>query len=77
MGLAGDFDGDGAVEVLLPTQDRTQLGAVRHTSDGTQLVWLFPAPGVIGTNLAAVTHADGSISLGIGTEDARLRIWGP
>ena len=77
MGLAGDFDGDGIVEVLLPTQERTQLGAVRHTAGGALLVWFLPANGTISTNLAAVTHSDGSISLGIGTEEAKLRIWGP
>ena len=77
MGLAGDFDGDGAVEVLLPTQERTQLAAVRHTAGGALLVWFLPANGMISTNLAAVTHSDGSISLGIGTEEAKLRIWGP
>ena len=77
MGLAGDFDGDSRVEVLLPTQDLTNLAAIRHTPDGARLAWTLAAQGVTGTNLAAVTHPDGAISLGVGTEDGRLRIWGP
>ena len=77
MGLAGDFDGDSRVEVLLPTQELTHLVAIQHTPGSARLVWTLAAQGLISTNLAAVTHPDGAISLGIGTEDARLRIWGP
>ena len=77
MGLAGDFDGDGMIEILLPTQERMQLAAIQHVSDGAQLAWSLFTQGVISANLAAVTHSGGGISLGIGTEDARLRIWGP
>ena len=77
MGLAGDFDGDSRVEVLLPTRELTHLAAIQHAPDGTQLVWTLAAQGLISTNLAAVTHLDGAISPGVGTEGARLIIWGP
>jgi hypothetical protein len=34
MAAAGDFDGDGRFELLLPNQQRTTLGGIRRTEDG-------------------------------------------
>jgi len=39
MAAAGDFDGDGRVEILLPNQTLTQLGAIRHTAGGAEVAW--------------------------------------
>lgn len=77
MALAGDFDGDQQVEVLLPDQSRTALGAVRRSTGGAEVVWTLPAGGVISTNLAAVSFPDGRIAAGVGREDAVLRVWTP
>ncbi|MCJ7557026.1 MAG: hypothetical protein MUP90_08950, partial [Gammaproteobacteria bacterium] len=77
MALAGDFDGDGSVEVLLPGQSLTELGAIRRTGDGAEAVWSLPIDGILTTNLAAVSFPDGSLALGLGRGDGVLRVWLP
>ncbi|UCG24977.1 MAG: hypothetical protein JSW55_03000, partial [Chloroflexota bacterium] len=77
MALAGDVDGDGRIELLLPNQARTELGAIRRTSDGAEVAWKAPIDGVLSSNLAAVTLADGSMIVGAGRDDGTLRLWAP
>ena len=90
MAAAGDFDGDGHVELLLPNQARTALGAIRRTADGADtgagagVVWSLTLDGQMTTNLGAVTLPDGGIAIGIGQENGillpggnSLRIWSP
>ena len=77
MALAGDFDGDGQTELLLPDQGRNMLGAVRRTADGAETAWQVAAGGQISTNLAAVTLADGRMVLGVGHDGAALQFWLP
>ena len=84
MAAAGDFDGDGQVELLLPNQARTALGAIRRTAEGAAVVWSLPLDGPMTTNLGAVTLPDGSLAIGIGQENGillpagnSLRIWSP
>ena len=69
MGLAGDFDFDGELELLLPTEDFTRLGAVERTSFGAETKWDVSIGGRLSTNIAAVWQADG------GYEGEVLRIW--
>ena len=78
MALAGDFDGDGSVELAVPTQDLSQLGFIRRTPDdgnGAGVAWTTPIGGVAATNIAAATAEDGRLALGIGSEDSVLRVW--
>jgi hypothetical protein len=75
--LAGDFDGDGRIELLLPDQAHTTLGALRRTGDRAELVWSLSLDGRISTNLAAVTISNGRIGVGVGTENNILRLWVP
>lgn len=77
MALAGDFDGDRRIEVILPDQLKIELGAVRRTTDGAELAWTLPVGGVVSTNLAAVSLPDGRIAVGVGRNDAVLRVWTP
>ena len=77
MGLAGDFDGDGALELLLPTQDFTRLGAIERTSFGARMEWEVELGGRLATNLAAVRQADGALLVGAGHEGEVLRVWLP
>jgi hypothetical protein len=77
MAIAGDFDGDGRVELLLPNQARTELGAIRRIEDGAEVAWTVPVDGVISTNLAGAALADGSIAVGVGRDDGTLRVWLP
>ena len=62
MALAADFDGDGRLELLLPSQARTELGAVRRTQDGAEVAWSVSVDGRVATNLAAVTLLDGTLA---------------
>jgi hypothetical protein len=77
MAVAGDFDGDERIELLLPNQRRTELGAIQRTADGAEVEWSLPVEGVVTTNLAAVPLEDGRVIVGIGREDGVLRLWGP
>ena len=77
MGLAADLDGDGQVELLVPSQDGTALGAIRRTEDGAEAAWTVPLGGRLSTNLAAATLSDGSLAVGAGRSDGVLRLWLP
>jgi len=77
MGLAGDFDGDGIVELLVPTHDFERLGAIERTSFGTRVDWEVELGGRLSTNIAAVQQSDGRMLLGAGHEGEVLRIWLP
>lgn len=77
MAAAGDFDGDGRIELLLPNQSRTELGAIQRISDGAVVAWTIPLNGVLSTNLAGVTLPDGRLMVGVGRDDGTLRVWGP
>jgi hypothetical protein len=77
MVVAGDFDGDEKLEVLLTIQARTELGALQRTAEGAGVACVVPVGGVVATNLAAVTLPDGRLAVGVGREDGILRVWGP
>ncbi|MDZ7701712.1 MAG: hypothetical protein U5J98_06390 [Halobacteriales archaeon] len=74
--LAGDLDGDGAIELLVPTQSREELAAIRRTPDGTAEPWRLPLPARLATNLAGVTTASGHAVVAAGTADGTLHLWG-
>ncbi|MBT3390490.1 MAG: hypothetical protein HN413_08770 [Chloroflexi bacterium] len=75
MALAGDFDGDGNLELLTPNQARTELGAIRRDENGATVVWSLPLQGVLSSNLASATSDDGKIWLGAGLDTGMLRVW--
>ena len=77
MAAAGDFDGDGRMELLLPEQSRTELGAIRGTQSGAEVAWTVPPDGRVVTNLAAVTLSNGMLAVGVGRDDSVLRLWLP
>jgi endonuclease YncB( thermonuclease family) len=77
MAAAGDFDGDGQMELLLPDQERTSLGAIRRSTGSAEVAWRIPAGEGISTNLCAVTFPDGTLAAGVGHEGNQLRLWLP
>jgi hypothetical protein len=77
MAVAGDFNGDGQPEIVVPTQARDQLAGLQHMADGVREMWSLPLDGTLSTNLAAVTLPNGSLALAAGTDDGRLRVWMP
>lgn len=72
---AGDLDGDGRWELLVPNQDHTELAAVRHGRGGARAAWTLPLGGELATNLAAAAAAGGRVSVAAGRTDGVLRIW--
>lgn len=77
MALAGDLDGDGRFELLLPSQGRDRLGAIRRTDEGAEVAWSVQLDGIVSSNLAAAHMPDGSLVVGVGREDGVLRMWLP
>lgn len=75
MAFAGDFDGDGRYELLVPTQDFRSLTAIRRTDDGVEEAWQIPIGERITTNIAAVVLSAGNIVLGLGSADGTVWIW--
>jgi hypothetical protein len=72
--LAGDLDGDGAVELLVPAVGQDSLLAVERTADGTATDWQFYFDEPLTSNLAGATLPDGRLAVGAGT-DSGLQIW--
>lgn len=77
MAIAGDLDGDGRIELLVPTHTRTALAAVRRVPGDARVVWSVRIGGQLSTNLAAVAGPDGGLILGAGHEKRTLRLWLP
>ncbi|CAN5798993.1 hypothetical protein BH23ACT11_BH23ACT11_19550 [soil metagenome] len=72
---AGDLDGDGRWELLVPNDAYTELGAIRHEKDGATVPWTLPVDGTIVNNLASATNSDGRAQIAAGRQDGVLRIW--
>ena len=72
---AGDLDGDGRWELLVPNDAYTELGAIRHEEAGATVAWTLPADGTIVTNLASATNFEGHAQIAAGRQDGVLRIW--
>jgi hypothetical protein len=77
MAVAGDFNGDGQPELVIPSADRTAVAGIQHTAEGAQVVWSQPLDGRLVTNLAPATLPNGALALAGGLEDGRLRLWLP
>lgn len=77
MAVAGDFNGDGLPEIVLPSQDRTRIAGIQRTEAGAAVDWELPVDGLVASNLAAVRLPDGTLALAVGTQDGRLRVWLP
>jgi hypothetical protein len=75
--LAGDFDGDGQAELLLPSNLWSRMNVLKRSETGVGSVLPITAGGDITTNLAAVSFADGSIAIGVGRRDKVLSLWLP
>jgi hypothetical protein len=77
MAVVGDFDGNQALELIVPTQDRQMLGAISRVEAGAEVIWELEIGGHIVTNIAAVRTGGDLLALAVGLEEGRLRIWGP
>lgn len=82
MAVAGDFNGDGLPEIVLPSQDRTRIAGLQHTAGGEiSEMWSLPVDGIIETNLSAVQFSDGTLGLAAGVirrdGTGHLQVWLP
>ena len=75
MAVAGDFDGDGRIELLVPSQGMDEIGGIRRTEEGAEVAWILPIDGKVSTNLAAVSSGSGGLTLGVGRDDGVLLVW--
>lgn len=76
MSLAGDFDGDSQLELLVPSEDFTRLGAIAHFgAKDVRRKWDVQIGGGLMTNISAVNDGAGHILVGVGHSNQGLRIW--
>ena len=73
--VAGDFDGDGKMELVLPSSDYTSIGAIQHTPQGAKVIWQLQAGSRVLSNLSGLS-VGGRLLLAAGLEGKRLRVWG-
>ena len=75
MAIAGDFDGDGASEVLVPDLAMLNLAGLQRVDSGVEVDWVLPIGSKLRSNLAAVVLSNGNVVLGAGRADGVLRLW--
>lgn len=80
MAVAGDFDGDGQAELVLPDQALRRIAGLALEADGTVSErWSLPLDGQLVTNLSAVALPDGTLALaaGVAADEGgyRMRVW--
>lgn len=75
MALLADVDGNGRLDVVVPTQSMTELAGLARTEAGFEEIERLALGGRLVTNVAATPAADGSLALAVGTDDGRLRIF--
>jgi hypothetical protein len=73
--VTGDLDGDGNIELLVPSRDQKTLVALRRVGNTVEEVWELPLGARLATNLTTVESPDGVITLGAITEDGAFLIW--
>jgi hypothetical protein len=75
MALAGDFDEDEDLEVLVPLQNHLELAVLEHTNDRVKVVADIELTGSLSTNIAAMNYENEKFAIGIGTSNDVLHIW--
>jgi hypothetical protein len=77
--VAGDLDGDGRVELLVPDDPQRSLAGLRRVSggdgdgDGVEAVWRLPLDGQLTSNVCAVSGRERvAVAAGVGEQ---LRVW--
>jgi hypothetical protein len=73
--VAGDFDGDGAVELLLGDLQMGVLTMLGWDEEGLVEEWRFALAGIMVTNLGLIETQQGSLSVAVGTDGGQLLVW--
>lgn len=74
MAVALDIDGDGFLELVVPTQDRMSLVAIGLDDGAASIQWEAQLPAVITSNVA-VGSRNGVSAIAVGTADGSVLIW--
>ena len=75
--LAGDFDNDGKLElVLVERNQQRQLGMYEYNDGGISLDWSLDLAGTVSSNLSAVRLNNNQLALGVGV-GKQLQVWHP
>ncbi len=75
LGIVADANGDGTLNVVVPTDDRRMLGVLRRTTDGVAVEADLDLPGRLTTNVSAQQVNEGRLAFAVGTNDQVIRIW--
>jgi len=78
LGIVTDADGDGRLDVLLPSQERDALAVVTRddgAENGLREIARVALGSVLTTNVSAVPHGDNGIAYAVGTDDGRVVVW--
>jgi len=75
MAIAGDFDNDGQIEVIVPDQGFTKLGIIKHSPKGAGVISNIDIGGKLSTNISVAEGSSKNLILGVGREDGVFRIW--
>jgi hypothetical protein len=75
LNISGDFRGTGQAALLIPNNQRNSLSAIHRDKGGAKIAFSLDIGSQLATNPAAARLADGTVSVGIGRQDATLRIW--
>jgi hypothetical protein len=71
--VAGDLDGDGRIELLVPDDPHRELAGLRRVEGGVDEVWRVSLGGRLTSNLCVVPDPDGAV-VAAGRAGA-LRVW--
>jgi len=75
--LAGDLDGNGVVEILVPSIVGRGLIALNLNNNNFSVGWRIQFNAVATTNIASVVLDNGLVGVGIGMDNHTLRVWHP
>ena len=63
MAIAGDLDGNGTYELLIPSETDDYLGAFQLQGAFANVAWTVRITAPLSTNLAGVTLLDGTLAI--------------
>lgn len=75
MAVAGDFNGDGKVELIVPDRQLRSLGAIQRQDSEARVRYRLELPATLSTNLSSIVLPDGTLGLAAGTVDNSIRVW--
>lgn len=73
--VVADTNGDGRLELIVPSQDRESIGGIIRTEGGAETEWVAGLDGRLSTNLSVVVLPGGRMALAAGRQDGTLRVW--